>query len=383
MTFEALQEALNARAAAGLTRRRRVVEQAEGPRLVVDGKELLAFCTNDYLGLAQHPEVTLAFADAVRSFGAGAGSAHLIAGHHRAHHQLEEKLAAFTGRERALLFSTGYMANLGIGAAFAGRGTWVLQDRLNHASLLDAAGPARLKRYAHADVGAARALLEGADTRPALVMTDGVFSMDGDIAPVKALADLCKEFDVPLVVDDAHGLGVLGATGAGTLDHAGLDQNDVPILMGTLGKAFGVFGAFAAGSETVIETLIQHARTYIYSTAMPPALAVATLASISVMQAEPWRRERVRVLAARFAEGARARGLPVMDSSTPIQPLLVGSTEGALAASAALEARGFLVTPIRPPTVPDGTARLRVTLSAAHEEAQVDALLDALAEVLP
>jgi len=377
-----LQEALDARAAAGLLRRRRIVEQAEGPRLIVDGKELLAFCSNDYLGLAHHPEVSLAFADAARSLGTGAGSAHLITGHHRAHHQLEEALAAFTGRDRALLFSTGYMANLGIGAAFAGRGAWVLEDRLNHASLLDAAGRARLKRYTHKDVDSARTLLESAVTRPALVMTDGVFSMDGDIAPVQALAGLCREFQVPLVVDDAHGLGVLGATGAGTLEQAGLGQNDVPLLMGTLGKAFGVFGAFVAGPAVVIETLIQHARTYIYTTAMPPALATATLASLNVLKTEPWRRERVRALAQRFADGARERDLPVMNSTTPIQPLVVGSAESALAASAALEARGFLVTPIRPPTVPDGSARLRVTLSAAHEETQVDALLDALTEVL-
>lgn len=376
-----LAAALAERDAAGLYRRRRVVD-GPGPRMRVDGRELVAFCSNDYLGLAAHPEVAAACADAVQQHGVGAGAAHLVCGHHVLHEELEHALAAFTGRARALVFSTGYMANLGIGTALTGRGALVVEDRLNHASLLDGsrAGGARVVRYAHGDAQAAAAKLADAGARDRFVFTDGVFSMDGDVAPLAELADACRTHSATLVVDDAHGLGVLGATGRGALEHCALSCADAPVLMGTLGKAFGVFGAFVAGSDEVIETLIQHARTYIYTTALPPALAAAALAALRVSDDESWRRRRVLELVARFRAGATARGISLLDSPTPIQPVPVGSAPAALARARHLESRGFLVTPIRPPTVPEGTARLRVTLSAAHEDAEVDALLDALAE---
>ncbi len=378
----ALAAALAEREAAGLYRRRRVVDAADGPRMTLDGRPLVAFCSNDYLGLAAHPAVVASFTAAAGEHGVGAGAAHLVSGHHRLHHELEDALAAYTGRERALLFSTGYMANLGIGHAFTRRGARVVEDRLNHASLIDAGRTPGvvLKRYAHADSeGADRALAGDAPVK--LLVTDGVFSMDGDLAPLPALAAACRARDAMLVVDDAHGLGVLGATGRGVLEHFALDARDAPVLMGTLGKAFGVFGAFVAGSAEVIETLVQHARTYIYTTALPPAVAAAALSALRVSEDEPWRRERVLALVDRFRAGALQLGLPLSNSSTPIQPLVVGESTQALARAQALEDAGFLVTPIRPPTVPDGTARLRVTLSAAHRDEEVDALLDALGVV--
>ncbi|MGE5154291.1 MAG: aminotransferase class I/II-fold pyridoxal phosphate-dependent enzyme, partial [Bdellovibrio bacteriovorus] len=307
------------------------------------------------------------------------GAAHLVNGHGAAHEALEEELADFTGRPRALLFSTGYMANLGVISALAGRGDRVCEDRLNHASLLDGAllSGARLHRFPHGDSGALAR--RAAEQPPRLIATDGVFSMDGDLAPLPALAQVARATGAWLLVDDAHGLGVLGREGRGTLDHLDLDTDQVPILMGTLGKAFGTFGAFVAGSEALIETLIQRARSYIYTTATPPALAEATRASLAIARREDWRRERLQSLIARLRGGAAQLGLPLADSQTPIQPLMAGSTGRALAWGQALESAGILVTPIRPPTVPEGTARLRITLSAAHQEADVDRLLDALA----
>lgn len=367
-----LEAALAEREAAGLYRRRRVT----------DPQSQKVFCSNDYLGLSRHPRVAEALATAAQIHGAGAGAAHLVSGHHRLHHELEAALAAFTGRESALLFGSGYMANLGIGAAFAARGSTVFGDRLNHASLLDAAqiSGAKLRRYKHADVSALASILD-AHEGDALVMTDGVFSMDGDLAPLPELTAVCRRRGVPLVVDDAHGLGVLGATGRGSLEHFGLGVDDVPILMGTLGKAFGVYGAFVAGSAAAIETLVQHARTYIYTTALPPALAAAALTALQVAEEESWRRTRVAELVARFRAGIGALA-PAQAIPTPIQPLVVGDTKKALSAADALAARGFLVSAIRPPTVPVGTARLRVTLSAAHTDEDVDALAAAVSEVL-
>ncbi len=367
---------------AGLYRSRRIVDGPQGPEIVVDGCRRLAFCSNDYLGLAAHPEVVAALRAGAERHGAGSGAAHLISGHGTAHHALEEELAAFTGRERALLFSTGYMANLGVVAALTGRGDRVLEDRLNHASLLDAArlAGARLVRYPHADTGALERRLAAAGGE-CLIATDGVFSMDGDLAPLPALAAHACAAGAWLMVDDAHGLGVVGASGRGSLEHHALGAQDAPVLVGTLGKAFGTFGAFVAGSEALIETLIQRARTYIYTTAPPPALAEATRAALRVAEREPWRRRHLAALVERFRAGARTLGLRLGESPTPIQPVLVGEADRAVRLSEALLARGILVSAIRPPTVPRGAARLRVSLSAAHTEAQVDRLLEALAEI--
>jgi 8-amino-7-oxononanoate synthase len=310
----------------------------------------------------------------------------LVTGHSAAHQALEEELADFTKRPRALLFSTGYMANVGVISALAGRGDQVFEDRLNHASLLDGAllSRARLRRYAHADPQALSGMLEGQlseECNARLIATDGVFSMDGDLAPLPDLACVAERTGAWLLVDDAHGLGVLGEEGRGSLDHMGLEQAEVPILVGTLGKAFGTSGAFVAGGEELIETLIQRARSYIYTTAPPPAIAEATRESLRIARRESWRRERLRELIRRFRVGAAALGLPLMDSGTPIQPLVAGTAEQALSWSRSLEAQGILVSAIRPPTVPEGSARLRITFSAVHDERDVDRLLDALARL--
>jgi 8-amino-7-oxononanoate synthase len=374
-----LATGLQRRRAEHLYRRRRVVETPQGPVLRVEGRELVAFCSNDYLGLANDPRVVEALQQGATRWGVGSGAAHLVTGHSAAHHALEEEFAAFTQRPRALLFSTGYMANLGVLSALLGRGDTVLEDRLNHASLLDGGllSRARLRRYPHADAATVADLLGEADGER-LVATDGVFSMDGDLAPLPELAAACRRQGAWLMVDDAHGLGVLGEAGRGTLAHLGLDLHDVPILMGTLGKAFGTFGAFVAGSQELIETLIQAARPYVYTTAPPPAVAEATRTALRIAKAEEWRRDHLRDLVQRFRAGAAALGLPLADSPTPIQPILLGDAARALRWSAALEAQGLLVTAIRPPTVPPGGARLRVTFSAAHTEVQVDRLLDVL-----
>ncbi|MDH5228079.1 MAG: 8-amino-7-oxononanoate synthase [Gammaproteobacteria bacterium] len=370
-------------AAAGRARRRRTVaaRAAGGVHVTVEGRDCIAFCSNDYLGLADHPRVVAAFVAAAQRWGVGSGASHLVSGHDSEHHALEEELAAFVRRPRALLFSTGYMANLAVAAVLVGRGDFVLEDRLNHASLLDAglASGARFARYAHGDVAALRSKLQRVGpTGQALVMTDGVFSMDGDSAPLREIAAICGEADASLLVDDAHGFGVLGTTGAGSVEEAGLTVADVPILMCTLGKAIGTFGAFVAGSEVLIESLLQRSRTYIYTTALPPAVAAATREALRVLRDEPERRERVRAHAARFQAGVRALGLQAMPSNTPIQPLLAGDEAAAVAASDALFDSGIWVPAIRPPTVPAGTSRLRFTFSASHTDAQIDQLLDAL-----
>jgi 8-amino-7-oxononanoate synthase len=372
---------------AGLYRRRRVLDGPQGVRPRIDGRELLAFCSNDYLGLAAHPRVIEALRDGAQRNGVGSGASHLINGHCAAHHQLEAALAQFVGRDRALLCSTGYMANLGVISALSGRGEQVLADRLNHASLLDGArlSEARLRRYPHADTGRLRALLDDARGSASLVITDGVFSMDGDLAPLPELAEAAWTAGARLMVDDAHGIGVLGASGRGTLEHYGLQgragQDQVPILVGTLGKALGTFGAFVAGSAPLIELLIQRARSYIYTTALPPAVAQATLAALELTEQEAWRRERLQALIRRFRAGAERIGLTLVDSPTPIQPLIAGDADTALAWSRFLEANGILVTAIRPPTVPAGSSRLRITFSAEHQEADVDRLLETLAHL--
>jgi len=368
------------RAQEGLLRRLRTLDAVDGAAIHIGGRRLLNFASNDYLGLAQHPALIEALARAARAGGVGAKAAHLLGGHREEHAALEAALARWTGRERALLFSTGYMANLGAMSALLDTDDLCVQDKLNHASLLDGARLAgcELKRYPHADVDAAQRQLDSRPAAAALLATDGVFSMDGDVAPLPALAALCKTHGATLMVDDAHGLGVLGPDGAGSVAAAGLAQDDVPLLMATLGKAVGVAGAFVAGSAALIDGLVQNARTYIYTTAMPPALAAATCAAIDIARFEGWRRDRLRRLIAHFRHGAAARGIALIDSHTPIQPVLVGDSAAALALSARLEALGFYVPAVRPPTVPPGKARLRLTLSALHAESDVEQVLQAL-----
>jgi 8-amino-7-oxononanoate synthase len=352
-------------------------------RTGVDG--LINFCSNDYLGLKDHPEVVRAFIDAAMKYGAGSGASHLVTGHGPEHEALEQELAAFVGRPRALVYSTGYMANLGVIGTLADQNADIVSDKLNHASLIDGCrlSGAEVRRYRHGDAGHAAELLSAARQTTRLLVTDGVFSMDGDLAPLPQLAQLARARNAWLIVDDAHGLGVVGRTGRGCCEQFGLDVDAVPVLIGTFGKAFGSFGAFVAGDADLIEYLLQKSRTYIYTTALPPAVAAATRAALRISQDESWRREKACALSQRFQHGLRERGINAgSESSTTIVPVIVGDAARALAISAKLEHGGFLVTAIRPPTVPPGTARLRVTLSAAHEEAQVDALVNAFAQAL-
>jgi len=383
MAFD-LAARLAERRAADLYRQRPLLESPQGPEVVVDGQPLLAFCSNDYLGLSNHPEVVAAWQAGAERWGVGGGASHLVIGHSTPHHQVEEALAELTGRPRALLFSTGYMANLGAITALVGQGDTVLQDRLNHASLLDGGllSGARFSRYLHNDAASLASRLEKASGNT-LVVTDGVFSMDGDLADLPALAKVARARGAWLMVDDAHGLGTLGAQGGGIVEHFGLGIDDVPVLIGTLGKACGTAGAFVAGSEALIEALVQFARPYIYTTSQPPALACATLKSLELLRRETWRREHLAALIRQFRQGAEQIGLHLMDSPTPIQPIVIGDSAQALRLSRMLRERGMLVTAIRPPTVPAGSARLRVTLSAAHSEAQVQLLLNALADCYP
>ena len=342
------------------------------------------FCSNDYLGLASHPRLVESFQQAAREYGVGSGASHLVCGHSRPHHQLEEALAELTGRPRALLFSSGFAANTGTLTTLLQKGDNVFQDRLNHASLLDGGlhSGARFRRFVHNDVADLARKMDGVEG-PKLVVVDGVFSMDGDTAPLPELASLCREQKAWLMVDDAHGIGVMGAGGAGSVSAAGLDSQDVPVLMATLGKALGTGGAFVAGSDTLIEALIQQARNYIYTTAISPAVAAATLTSLQLLEEESWRREHLMTLIQRFRQGAQQLGLPLMASNSAIQPLLVGDASQAMGMSEALREKGLLIGAIRPPTVPAGTSRLRITLSASHTEAQVDRLLEELGHCQP
>lgn len=364
-------------------RARRTLQSAQSTRVVVDGRELVNFCSNDYLGLANHPALTTAFKQAADTYGVGSGASHLVCGHSAEHHALEEELAAWLQRPRALLFSTGFMANLGAVKALVGRGDAVFEDRLNHASLLDAglSSGADFQRYKHLDFSELEERLQSSSAGRKLIVTDSVFSMDGDLADMPALMRLAKQQQAWVMVDDAHGLGVLGKNGRGVLEYFDWADGEPEVVMGTLGKAMGSFGAFVAGSEDLIDYLVNHARSYIYTTAMPPAVAAATRAAIRIAQEEHWRREKLQALIGQFRTGARELGYALMDSATPIQPVILGESAQALALSRALEAKGFWVGAIRPPTVPQGTARLRVTFSAVHEERDVQALLDALASV--
>ncbi|AQA17215.1 8-amino-7-oxononanoate synthase [Halioglobus japonicus] len=367
-----------------LYRQRLTLESSQGPRVRVDGREYLNFCSNDYLGLAAHPQVVAALRAGAERYGVGSGASHLVCGHSTPHRELEEALAELTGRPRALLFSSGYAANTGTLTTLLQSGDQVFQDRLNHASLLDGGlhSGARFRRFAHNNVTDLEHKIIAAPPDSAkLVVVDGVFSMDGDTAPLADLAALCQQHNAWLMVDDAHGIGVMGEGGAGSVTAAGLDSAQAPVLMATLGKALGCAGAFVAGDELLIESLIQGARNYIYTTAMPPAVAAAGLAAVRLLATEAWRREHLQQLIGRFRAGAEALGLPLMDSDSAIQPLQIGDAGRAMAFSAALRQAGFLVGAIRPPTVPAGTSRLRITLTAAHTDAEVDALLSVLADV--
>ncbi len=365
-----------------LYRQRRILESAQTTRIQCRGKSLLNFCSNDYLGLASHPKLVESMQQAASQYGVGSGASHLVIGHSQIHHQLEERLAEWVGRPRALLFSTGYMANLGTIAALLQRGDSIIEDKLNHASLLDGAqlSAAKLFRYQHNDEDHLQQRLQAA-TGNKLVVTDSIFSMDGDVAPLEQLANACLQHNAWLMVDDAHGIGVLGK-GRGAIAEMDLTSEQLPVYMATLGKALGTFGAFVAGEEELIEFLIQFARPYIYTTAMPPSVAAATLSSLDLLQQEPERVECLHQLIGYFREQAQHLNLPLLQSSTAIQPLLVGDSQQALNISDALQAKGILVGAIRPPTVPPNTARLRITLSAAHTQAQIDQLLQALHDVL-
>jgi len=382
MPFADLEDDLRAREAQGLLRHRRILESAQGAHVTVDGQNYLAFCSNDYLGLAAHPALIEAACQGAAQYGVGAGASHLILGHTAAHHQLETELAQFTGQDAALLFSTGYMANLGIVTALMGRNDLILADKLNHASLNDAAqlSRARLARYKHLDIDHLQRLLATASERKKMVVTDAVFSMDGDIAPLPALLALCERYDAYLLVDDAHGFGVLGEHGRGILEHFTLHSPRL-IYMATLGKAAGVFGAFAAGNRILIQALIQGARSYIYTTAFPPLLAVALHTSLQLFREESWRRQHLRELVADLKRQLHTQRWSLLPSDTPIQPLLVGGNQEVVALSDALRARGILVPAIRPPTVPKGEARLRISLSAAHSKDDVRRLAETLNEL--
>jgi len=411
MPYAELQHELDERAALGLLRQRQVLQCPQSPHIVIGGKPYLAFCSNDYLGLANHPQLIAALQQGASQHGVGAGAAHLVSGHSIAHHQLEQALAAFVGKPAALLFSTGYMANLGTVQALVSKDDTVFADKLNHASLNDAMllSRATIKRYRHNDMAQLAQLLEQAESGRKLIITDAVFSMDGDLAPLPELLALCERHDAWLLADDAHGFGVLGAQGRGSLfnfkspptpllqrgEDADASFDNPPlqkggrgdlispriIYMATLGKAAGVFGAFVAAEQVVIDTLINHARSYIYTTATPPALASAVLESLKLIGQGDALREHLRGLIAQLRNGLSDLRWPLMPSDTAIQPLLIGDNHAALALSEALRERGIWVAAIRPPTVPQGTARLRITLSAAHNTADVARLIEALHEL--
>jgi 8-amino-7-oxononanoate synthase len=378
--FAALETELTELDAAGLKRRRRMLDAPCGPLARVDGRDLISFCSNDYLGLANDPALIAAACAGAKIWGVGSGASHLVSGHLAPHEALEQKLAAFTGFARALLFSTGYMANLGIVPALVGRGDAVFADKLNHASLIDAVQLSRAdsQRYPHGDAGALERLLAASRARRKLILTDAVFSMDGDLAPLPALLELAERFDAWLVVDDAHGFGVLGAQGRGSLAHCALPAAQRIIYMGTLGKAAGASGAFVAAHQTVIEYLLQRARTAIFTTAGSPLIACALLASLDLIENGAVRREHLAQLTTQLRDGLAGSRWPLLPSPTAIQAILIGDNFETLRIASALYEQGLWVPAIRPPTVAKGSARLRVSLTAAHSAAQVAQLVDAL-----
>jgi 8-amino-7-oxononanoate synthase len=382
MPFAALATDLAELEGRGLKRARRVLETPQRTHVTVNGREYVAFCSNDYLGLAAHPQLIEAACEGAARFGVGAGASHLLLGHTGAHHALEQRLAAFVGLPRALLFSTGYMANLGAVTALVGREDAVFADRLNHASLNDAVllSRAAFKRYPHFDLAALDRLLAASGARRKLIVTDAVFSMDGDIAPVAELVDLARRHEAWLLLDDAHGFGVLGPGGRGVLAHSGSGSERV-IYMATLGKAAGVYGAFVAGAAEMVEALVQRARSYIYTTATPPLLAHVLMQSLDLIRDGGALRDRLQALIARLQQRLKPRRWQLMSSQTAIQPLVIGSNDEAVAVSENLARGGFLVPAIRPPTVPQGTARLRITLSAGHSPEDIERLAAALNEI--
>lgn len=367
-----------------LWRNRVAIASPQGRFVTVAGQSLLNFCSNDYLGLANHPELAKAGTTAINQWGSGSGASHLVCGHHELHEELETKLASFVGAEKALVFSTGYMANLALPQTFLGRHGLLLEDKLNHASLLDAGQlvTAKMKRYPHLDVRSAERMLAESEAPQKMVTTDGVFSMDGDLAPVVELREICNRHDALLVVDEAHGLGVVGEHGGGVCQQSGISITDNVLLMGTLGKSAGSFGAFVAGDQFLIDSLVQFARPYIYTTALPPAVVGTSLAAVEVMKTEPWRRKKLQSNIQHFCALAESHGLSPNNSAIPIQPIMVGSADNAIRISDELKSKGIWVVAIRPPTVPAGSARLRVTLTSEHEHEDIERLIECMAGLL-
>ncbi len=380
---EELRSELAALERDGLKRRRRVLDAPCGPLAQVDGRQLISFCSNDYLGLANDTVLIEAACTGAKQWGVGSGASHLVSGHLMPHEMLEQRLAAFTGFDNALLMTTGYMANLGIVPALVGRDDAVFADKLNHASLIDAVQLSRAhsQRYPHADLESLERLLAKSTAKRKLILTDAVFSMDGDVAPLPGLLELAERFDAWLVIDDAHGFGVLGPHGQGSLAHFGLPPSERIVYMGTLGKAAGASGAFVAASATVCEWLLQRARTYIFTTGSSPVMACALLASLDLIEHGDARRAHLRQLTEQLRNGLADTRWQLMASPTAIQPVIIGDNHEALRVATALYEKGLWVPAIRPPTVPKGTSRLRVSLSAAHSEEHVARLVDALREL--
>lgn len=377
-----------------LWRSRHQVGSAQSIEINRQGKTYLNFCSNDYLGLSTHPDLVKAMSEAVTLWGAGSGASHLVCGHQSPHQLLEEELAEFVGAEKAILFSTGYMANLAVPQSFLSRGDLLIQDKLNHASLIDGAKVclAELRRYRHSDIQQLADILAKAESthsnqhqhsnqRRILISTDAVFSMDGDIAKLDELDRLAQQHGAVLFIDDAHGLGILGEHGSGSFSQFGFAPNGHRLMLGTLGKALGSFGAFVAGDAIYIDQLVQHARTYIYTTALPAPVAEATRAALKAIRTEPERRQRLADYIEYFRHHAGALGLSLMPSTTPIQPILLGDERSAVKASQILEDEGIWVSAIRPPTVPSGSARLRITLCSEHSQQHLDKLIRALSQV--
>lgn len=375
LTFE---QALNLHKQKGLYRERKVWQNLKGMQRCYEGKVFCSFSSNDYLGLAKHPAIIKAFKQTADDFGVGSGASHFLGGYNHFHQELELALAEFLKFPKVLVFSTGYMANLGILGSLLQRRAAVFVDKLSHASLIDGAklNTSLFKRYPHNRMDQLEKHLIQCTARQKLIVTDGVFSMDGDTALLPSLIEIAQKFSSTLLVDDAHGIGVLGKKGMGICE---LFQCKPDILSGGFGKSFGCFGGFVASNEIIIENLIQFARPYMYTTALPPALAKAAHTSLLLLQTENWRREKLQSLIAHFKRVAQQLSLPILSSQTPIQPILIKNTKQALELSAYLLQNGFLVNAIRPPTVPENTSRLRISLSTLHSENDIDRLLEHIA----